>query len=286
MYKNFRHLLNLNIAILLISTSGALGKHIDLPVPLIIGLRTIIASGCIYVFCKWRNLDLKIQKKDRVKLLLSGILMGLHWITYFYALKLSNIAIGMISIFTFPIITSFLEPLILKVKFQKIQLLFGFLVLSGICILVPDFDFKNDSSIALILGILSAILYSLRNILTKSFVDEYNGSSLMFYQLITIAIILSPFCITSTLAQISNQLPMLLILAIITTAIGHTLFVESLKKFSTTSVSIMSSTQPVYGIIIGILFLNEFPNSNAIVGGSLILLTVVFESFRAYKKAP
>jgi len=284
MNKSFQNILELNLSILFISTSGALGRYIDLPVPLTIGLRALIAAIFIFLFCKWKRFDLNIQRRDILIIVFSGVLMGLHWITYFYALKMSNVAIGMISLFTYPVITSFLEPLILKVRFQKIQILFGLLVLAGIYLLVPDFDLKNNYSIALVLGIMSAVFYSLRNIFTKSNVSTYNGSVLMFYQLIVIAIILSPFSVLIEIPQVVSQIPSILLLAIVTTTIGHTWFIYSLGKFSTTSVSIMSSAQPIYGIIIGVIFLQELPEFNAILGGLIILSTVVLESYRTYKK--
>ena len=115
----FKNLIQLNFAVLLISTSGTLGRYIDLPVPLIILLRSFFGGIFLFLFCKWKKLTFKIQKKDRVVVLLSGVLMGMHWITYFISLKLSSVAIGMLSVFTYPVITTFLEPLMLKTKFNK-----------------------------------------------------------------------------------------------------------------------------------------------------------------------
>ena len=64
--------------------------------------------------------------------------MTTHWVTYFYALQWSNVAIGMLSLFTYPVITALLEPLILKTKFQKHHLILGFIVLIGVYFLAPD----------------------------------------------------------------------------------------------------------------------------------------------------
>ncbi|MGB2165161.1 MAG: EamA/RhaT family transporter, partial [Flavobacteriaceae bacterium] len=92
-----KNLIQLNFAVLIISTSGTLGRYIELPVPLIILLRALIGGVFLYLFCKWKKLSFKIQKKDRKTIFFSGVLMGLHWITYFISLKLSNVAIGMLS---------------------------------------------------------------------------------------------------------------------------------------------------------------------------------------------
>ncbi|TNE72357.1 EamA/RhaT family transporter [bacterium] len=281
----YPQLLELNLAILLVSTSGPLGRYIDLPVPITIGLRALIASLIILAFCKWKQYNLKIKREHILTLVITGLAMAFHWITYFYSLKLSSVAIGMISLFTYPVITAFLEPLLLKVPFQRVQLFLGIAVFAGIFILVPEFDFSNQHFIAVLLGILSATFYSVRNILTKSLVATYNGSVLMFYQLVIITTLLSPFYWLIQSHQFVNQLPALIALAVLTTSIGHTLFIYSFKHFSTTSVSIMSSSQPIYGILIGMIALQEIPDSNAIIGGMIILSAVLLESYFSQKQS-
>ena len=283
--NNLKYIIELNIAIIFMSTSGALARYINLPVPVVIASRALLGGIFIYLFCRWKGFSLKIQKKDWGVLTFSGILMGLHWITYFYSLVLSSVAVGMISLFTFPVITSLLEPLILKKKFQKVQILLGLLTLVGVYFLVPEFDFKNDYFKALIIGVVSAVFYSLRNIITKSKVQAYNGSVVMMYQLVVIAVVFSPFFIIYKPLNFVNELPGVLLLALLTTAIGHSLFLYSLKNFSVTSISLMSSSQLLYGIVIGIVFLSEYPKTGSIIGGIIIFATVVLESLRTYRKS-
>lgn len=281
--QHLRNILELNFAMLLVSTSGALGRYIDMPVMVTIGIRAILAAIFLYVFCKWKKISFTIASKDRFKVVLSGVLMGLHWVTYFYSLKLSNVAIGMLSIFTYPVITSFLEPVILKSKFQKMHLLLGGLVLLGIYFLVPDFSFENTYLKAVGFGVFSAFCYALRNIISKREVGNYNGSVLMWYQLVVVGIMLSPVFFFLDVSGILTEWPATVVLALVTTAIGHTLFLMSFKKFSITTASIISSTQPVYGIIIGAISLSEIPSWTTVIGGVLILSSVVIESIRSYK---
>ncbi len=127
--SHLSHLLEINLAMVFIGTSGALGRYVDLPVPVTIGSRGILAFFVLLLFCKWRGISLRIKPAHIGTVLLSGFLMGVHWITYFYALQWSNVAIGMLSLFTYPVLTAFLEPLLLKTKLQKIHLLLGIMVL-------------------------------------------------------------------------------------------------------------------------------------------------------------
>jgi drug/metabolite transporter (DMT)-like permease len=278
--KRYQNLFELNISLLLISTSGPLGRYIDMPVPVTIAFRALVGAMLIYLFCRWKGLDLTLNKQDRSIILTSGLLMLLHWITYFYALKLSNVSIGMLSLFTFPVITALLEPVLLKTKFQFIHLVLGGMVIVGIYFLVPEFDISNDHTKALGFGVFSAVCYALRNIIMKSKVSEYNGSVLMLYQLIIIGACLFPSFFILDTSKIVVELPAALVLAVLTTALGHTIFLQSFKHFSTTSVSIMSSVQPIYGILLGMLFLNEIPELSSVLGGGLILISVIVESTR------
>ncbi len=268
---------------LLISTSGVLGRYIEMSVPVIIGYRAFFAGIFLFIFCNWKKLSLKIEQKDILPIVLSGLLMGGHWVTFFYALKLSNVAIGMLSIFTYPVLTALLEPLLLKTKFEKAHLLLSILVLIGIYFLVPDLDFENQYTKAVLLGVLSALCYALRNLIMKTKVGNYNGSVLMWYQLVITAVILAPFIFLLDGSKITTQWLPTVVLALITTAIGHTLFLFSFKRFSITTASIISSTQPVYGILLGAIFLKEIPKMDTLIGGVLILSAVVIESIRVFK---
>ncbi len=274
------HLLEINLAMLFISTSGALGRYVELPVPVTIGLRALLAFVLLAVYCRWKGISLKVEKRDIPLVVLGGILMCVHWLTYFYSLQWSNVAIGMLSLFTYPVITAFLEPFMLKTKFQKIHLVLGVLLLCGIYFLVPDFNFDNSYTMAVAIGVFSALCYSLRNLLMKSKVSKYNGSLLMTHQAGITGLMLIPAVIFADFDMVLSQWKGLMALAILTTAIGHTLFLRSFRHFSITTASILSSVQPVYGIVIGVLFLSEIPSWPTIFGGILIVASVLIESFR------
>lgn len=283
---HLNHVLWLTVATIFISTSGTLGKYIDMPIPVIIWWRCALASVFLFVFCKYKQIKLKIHSgPDKLTFIISAIFLGAHWITYFYALKVSNVAIGMLSLFTFPLITAFLEPLFSKVKFDPIHILLGALVLLGIYYLAPELDLQSSALQGVLFGILSAVCYAIRNLILKQHVTTYNGSLLMFYQVLILTAILIPTLFIMDTSTIATQYPYVILLALLTTAIGHTLFVNSLKYFKTSTASIISSTQPVFGIVIAFLFLNEIPTWNTFIGGTLIISTVVIESIRSKDKS-
>ena len=282
--SHLKHLLQLNIAMMFISTSGVLGRFIQMPPPLTIWWRSLFAIVCLGVFVWYKKINIVVASKDKFTILLSGLLMGAHWVTYFYALKVSNVAIAMLSIFTYPIITVFLEPIFFRIKLELKNVLLGLLVLLGIYFLSPTFNLESNQTQGVLFGVASALFYALRNIIMKKKIDNYHGSMLMFYQMIVIALVLSPVLFYYETSPTTNDWFGLAALALFTTTVGHTLFVVSMKHFSIGAASIMSSIQPVFGIVFGIIFLSEIPSKNTLIGGFLIILTVVLKSINNTKK--
>ena len=277
--QHLYYLLILNLGMLFISTSGVLGRYITLPPPISIWFRSLIAFLILLLYSKYKKFKLRIKwRKHGLAIFWSGSLMALHWITYFYALQWSNITIGMLSLFTYPIITVFLEPFFLPVKIQKRHLFLGLIILIGVYFLVPDFNIENTETQGLIIGIISAIAYSLRNIILKKHNSMGTGTVQMIYQLSIVIIFLMPVHWIYPSENLSSQWPYLLLLGTITTALGHTLFLNSFSHFRISTASIISSIQPLFGVLLGILFLNEIPGVRSIIGGGLILITILIES--------
>lgn len=280
--QHYFHLLELTLATILISTSGALGRYIDMPTPVIIWLRSALALVVLYFFCRYKKINLGIRsRKDASGFLIGGLFLGAHWITYFYALKLSNVALGMLSLHTFPVMIVLLEPLFMKTKLDYVHVMLGFIVLIGIYILSPDFDFENSNVQGILIGLISALCYALRILILKRYIARYDGTMLMLYQLVVLSIVLVPVMFMMDTSGFKSQLPYILLLAILTTATGHTLFVRSLKHFSASTAAIITCALPIYGIIIAFFFLGEIPEWNTYVGGLLIVSTVVIEGVRS-----
>ncbi|WP_299891257.1 DMT family transporter [uncultured Lacinutrix sp.] len=282
--SHLQHVFLLTLATLFISTSGALGKYINMPSEVIVWWRSALACLFLFIYCRLKKIDLVFKyKKDGVTFILSAIFMAAHWITYFYSLKLSNVALGMLSLYTFPIMIAILEPFFVKSKLDYIHILLGLMVMVGIYILSPEFNIENSNVKGILFGLLSALCYALRTLILKQHISNYNGTMLMLHQLLIITILLSPILYLMDTSGIKTQYPYVLLLALLTTAIGHTLFIKSLSYFRVSTASIISSIQPIFGIIIAFIFLNEIPTINTFFGGLLILATVIIESIRSQK---
>ena len=282
--EHIKHIVEINFAILLVGTSGPLGKFISLPPPVTIWFRCLLAAIFLGIFIWYQKINIKIQSKKDIKtFVLSAVFLGAHWITYFYALRLSNVAIGMLSLFTYPVVTALLTPLFFKTKLNIKHVILGFVVLVGIYFLTPEFNLANNYTKGVLFGLVSSVFYSLRNILLKLKISTYHGSMLMFYQLVIVTLLLWPVLFLIDFTPKISDWQALIALALVTTAIGHTLFVMSFKNFSISTASIMSSIQPAYGILLGMFFLGEIPLKTTVIGGIIIVSTVIIESLQPQK---
>ena len=281
--KNFLHL---NLALVIIATAGPLGNYIQLPPEVGIFSRTGIAMIAIFIFIKFKKIPLKFNfKQDGLSFFFCSLLMAIHWVSYFYALQMAGAGLGVISLFTFPIFTTLLEPVLRKTKFNFLYILLGVWVLFGLYILTPDFNFGNKVTLGITMGVFSAISFSIRNILMKDFVEKYHSTLLMFYQNGWVALMLLPvlFFVEFRLEDWMGQLHFLIFLGVVTTAIGHTYLVNTFQYFSATSVSLLSCIQPIYVMMMAFFFLGEIPKFNTIIGGLIIISAVVLETLISKK---
>ncbi len=211
--------------------------------------------------------------------MISGVFLTAHWVTYFFALQISTVALAMLSMFTYPVITVLFEPIYLNKPFRFIQIPIAFIALAGVYIMMPDFNISNQHTLGILTGLLSAFLYTGRNLLLKKYATGEDGLVVMCQQLFVVALLTLPFLFFKpvTIFELKAFWYYLLILGVVTTAIGHSFFVKSLRHFSASTVGIISNLTPVVGIILGIFFLYENLSQNILIGGSLILFTALLE---------
>lgn len=269
---------------LFMSSSGVLGRYITMDSTWTIWWRCVFAAIFIFVFCKWQKAKLKIDNPKTWKTLaLSSLLLSVHWITYFYSLDLSSVAIGLLTLYSFPAMTAVIEPFIVRVPFRWFNLFLALLVLIGVGVMMPSLSIANVHTRAIGLGLLSAFLYSIRNIIIKGPSVRHHGGVLMFHQMWMMVLIIMPFLFFIEMGELGSQLPGLLLLGLVTTALGHTLFLYSLKYMPVIKASLLACIVPVYGVLWGVIFLGEIPALRTMIGGVIILCTVVLTTLDKVK---
>src|SRR5436305_3753020 len=166
--RQLRGLATANVAVLLFGLAGVLGKLSLLPAPIIVFGRAFFAGLVLLAVCWFRHVSLRPkQSRDGYLLLGQGVLLALHWTAFFQAINVSNVAIGLLSFSSFPLFTAMLEPLLLKQRPSRIQIVAALLILPGIYLLVPSFSLQNQTTLGAMWGVLSGASFALPSVTNR-----------------------------------------------------------------------------------------------------------------------
>jgi len=278
-------LLQLHAAVLLFGGTALFAKLIGLPALDITVYRSFIAAIviCILLVFSKKPLQLNNVKDYKIAILL-GVLVGLHWVTYFSSMQLAGITIGMIALFSYPVITVFLEPLFYQSRPKLKDVISGLVVVLGIYLLVPEADLGNQVTLGVLTGIVSAFLFSFRNIIHKKSFTQYSGRQTMMYQTI-IATLMLCFFVEIPIMQVKvTDWWLILLVGVCFTALPHSLFAASLRNLSATTVGLISCLQVLYGSFFAFVILAERPSLATILGGALVVSAAFFETWSVTKQ--
>ena len=272
-------ILEVNLSVLLMGGTAQFSKLINLPAASIILYRSIVAFIVLCLLAKaLKHTFAMANRKDLAIMLISGVLLGAHWVTYFHSMQISTIAVGVIALYSYSIMIALLEPVFFKEKLHKIDIFLALLVFFGIILLVPEFSFSNNTTRGVAWGLLSAFLWTLRLLLLRKLSVAYSSPVSMSYQVAVISILLMPVAFYSTPEFGMDAGLLLILLGIFFTAAPHALIVSSLNKLKAKTVAFVSSMQPVYATLFAMLILGEFPPVLTYVGGAIIIFVSLYEA--------
>ena len=285
MTNSFKGLIAVHSAVLIFGITALFSKFISLTALEITMLRSIFAAAIIFFIVVLHKNSIKLSRiKDYGIVSLLGVLLALHWVTYFHAMQVSSIAVGVIALYTFPIITVFLEPLFHGEQPHVKDVVSAFVVLFGIYLLVPEFSLSNETTQGLLWGILSALFFALRNIIQGHYFKGYSAKHSLFYQALVTFLVLLPFSFEAIPEVTQFQWGQLLILGVFFTAVPHTMFAFSLLNLKAKTVSLVACVQVVYATIFAALLLSEWPQMTTTIGGLIVVSAAMYESYTAGRR--
>jgi drug/metabolite transporter (DMT)-like permease len=273
-------LIFLHLSVLLFGGTALFAKLIGLPALDITAYRAGIAAIILFSLLLLSKQPIKLNNsKDYGIALLLGVVVGIHWVTYFAGMQMAGITVGMIAFFTYPVITVFLEPLFKKTRAKLKDVLSAAVVMLGIYLLVPEANLGNQVTLGIVIGIISAVFFALRNIIHKNYFSQYSGPHTMMYQTLVASLMLLLF-IEIPPTQVSEyDWWLILLVAIVFTALPHSLFAASLRHLSATTAGLISCLQPLYGSIFAFALLAERPDFTVLIGGLLVVSAAFFETW-------
>ncbi len=279
-----KSLLEVHSAVLFFGLAGLFGKWLSIsPLTIVFG-RVFFASAVLALFLWFSKQNFKISPaRNYALLVMIGSILSVHWICFFKSIQVSTVAVGLLSFSTYPVFTTFFEPLFFKEKIIKINIFFSVLCISGVFLIMPRFDLNNSTYIGVLWGLLSSFTFAVLTILNRKLTRNYSSLIIAFYQDFFAMVFLLPLILILHPLVNTNDMLLLAILGVLCTAGAHTLFIEGMKQIKAQTASIIHSLEPVYGIVFAFLFLQEMPSQRTILGGVIILLGQTLMIFKVSK---
>ncbi len=298
MKSNLKYQLILHFIVLVWGLTGILGDQINLNFNVdngfelnqatislkIVFFRTLIAAislFCIGLFIKNKvNLD----ARQIITLIGVGCLIGLHWFSFFFAIKVSTVSIGVVCMTLSTLFTSFLEPIIFGRKISFYEIIISLVIIAGITIIF-GFEFKYVLGISF--GIVSAFFASLFTVINGKLIKKIPSFKITKFEMLGaslftgIGLIFFDEWHWSLFDITIKNATYLAILALVCTTFAFMVSVWVMKYVTPFTVSISINMEPIYTVAVALMLnpLKEKMSEGFYLGGALILLAIFTNAY-------
>ena len=266
--------------------TGILGKLIHLESLVIVWHRVLIAFTALGLFMVIRKYPMRIASvKDGLKLIGVGIIVAMHWITFYKSIQLSTASLGILCLSTTTLHVTWLEPLVMKRPFQWIEFLLGLIVIFGIYFVSSDF--KPNEYEALGYGLVSALFAALFSVFNGKLAQDIPTPTITLFEMLTGFVFISIVLISQgrfsaeLFIMSQSDFLWLLFLGILCTSFAFLVTIEIVKMLGAFTVSLSINLEPIYTILLAIFILNEHTllNSKFYIGATLIIVVVALNAW-------
>ena len=287
---NLKSYLHLHVIVFIWGFTAILGKLISLQALDLVWYRMLFASVIMTFVVLFNKEKVKVPFNILVGFIVSGIIIAAHWLTFYQAIKVSNVSITLACLSTGAFFASILEPIFYKRKVIWYELLFGIIVVVGLGII---FNVETKYTTGIYLAVTSAFLSALFSVINGKYAKEYDPNIISFYELssgvffISIYLFFAGSFTPAFFALSVNDLIWLFLLSSICTAYAFSASVKVMKFLSPFTVMLTINLEPIYGIILALLIFKDGEEMTPLfyVGAIIILATVIANGIvKSYKK--
>ena len=278
----------LHIGALLFGLTGVFGKLAAASASVIVFGRAAFAVLALSAFAalargsRWHSLSLR----DGRNLLVSGLLLAGHWVSFFVSVKIAGVAIATLGFASFPAFTVVLEGLIFRERIRTNEIILVLLVSLGLILVTPAFDLASQATEGLLWAVASGLLFSLLSLNNRANSGRVPAVQAALCQNAVVAVCLLPVATPELGAVRALDWLWIGLLGVLCTGVAHSLFVASLAIIKARTAAVIFALEPVYGITLAWLLFHETPTLRMLLGGSLIILAIVVSSRMAGGSAP
>jgi len=272
--------IKLHLIVIILGFTAILGKLITLSAVDMIWYRMLIAFVSLGIYIKYKKIPVNYSVRAILQMAGVGLIIAVHWITFFYSIKISNVSVALGCFASFTFFTSILEPVIFRHKFNWLELLIGVIIIIGLYII---FQFEFRYKIGIITSIIAALLAALFTVLNKKFITNYHPASISFFEMASGFLWITIYMGFS--GKFTNSFPLptsmdwlwLFVLGIVCTSYAFVVSVDVMKVVSAYTVSLAINMEPIYGIILASLVFKESEYmSVGFYAGTIIIIVAVF----------
>ena len=283
--------LQLHFLVVIAGFTAILGELITIGSLELVWYRMVIAGALMFIYVKFTKLNIKITRKTFLQFSVAGIIIALHWITFFESINQANVSIALAMFSSGAFFASFIEPLFFKRRILAYEILFGIIVILGVFLITSsEMGYING----IILGLLSALFSTLFAVINGRFIERYNAIVISFYEFIGGVVFLTVFILATGksfnaefFALSNTDWTFIFILASICTAYAFIGAINVMRYISPFTVILSYNLEPIYGIALALMLFPETEKMSPqfYIGASLVLLVVLFDAiFKNYKR--
>lgn len=276
--------LHLHFIVFIWGFTAILGALISIEAVPLVWYRVLLSSAALYLVLRIRKVRFEENWADLLKLGVGGLIVALHWVTFFHAIKISTVSTTLVSLSSSAFFVVLIKPFFERKKFQWYEL---FLALIAIVGFVVIFRSEKLFTEGILVALASAFLVALFAVMNSRFIQKYSGSKIAFYELFFATVFLSALLMiqgefTPDFFKISQMdWIYLLVLALVCTAYPFVVATNLLKKMSPFTIVLTNNLEPVYGIILALLIFGdkEMMSPEFYLGALVILSCVILNGW-------
>jgi drug/metabolite transporter (DMT)-like permease len=275
-----KHYLLLHVIVFIWGFSPILGRYITANAWQLVWFRILITIAVMFVYLKTSKYSFHVSKKDFWKLVGTGLIIMVHWLAFYGAIKVSNISVTMVAFSTGTLFSSIIEPILFKRKIRLYEVVIGLIIIAAIALI---FSIETQFWLGIVLGIFAAFTSSLFGVFNSLFAQRMRPGIISFYELsaallgLTLFIALLGGFTPAFFKLDKDSILGLLLLSLVCTVFPFIASVNLSKYISPYTIVLTVNLETVYGIIWAILFYRENRElSPSFYFGVFIILAAIF----------
>ena len=278
----------IHFAAVLFGLTGIFGELINADAWLITAGRAAFAVAALLLFMRWQSGSAwtSVGPRSALALTVAGMMLAIHWVTFFVSVKVSGVAIATLGFASFPAFITLCEWLVLRESVSRAEWSILCLVTLGLVLVTPSFDFQDDATIGLAWAVVSGLAFALFTLINRKAAASLSAYQVACWENLVVVLVTLPFGFGGFGSIAVLDWFWLALLGVFCTALSHYLLVSSLVVLNARSAGIVIALEPVYAIFFAAVLFAQYPSLRALLGGAIMIAAIIWSGLRKADRSP